>query len=451
MARPDDELLATISVHAASLLRIARTHSLCADDAQDAYQRTLELFLRRFDEVRPGTAGEWLRTVCKHEAIRLRDARQRLVATDPAVWDARTDAEAGDGAERAVAMERVAHAAEALQGCKADESTAILLKAGGASYADIEARTGWSYTKVNRALTEGRRRFLRAFADIESGAACASYAPVLSLVADGEATPEDYVALRPHLRHCAGCRASLRGLYEAQPALGALVPAGLLAAPVLASPGAADAPARLLTRVYEAAVTGAGDRLLRAQALVEAVTTSKAAAVAATAAVAAGGVATVGGAGPPLPPGNPAIARAVGPAGAAARERAASPLPAGSAAAAATPKRRAAVGARSAGDGRGRTAAARAVDDERGRTTAARAAAATEGRRAATRRPATAATRTGVAGRGGSAARPAPTPAPARTPVPAPDAAPASSGPVTAAAPTATTATSGGGDFGFEG
>jgi len=56
MARPDDQLLATISAHAVSLLRIARQHSLCADDAQDAYQRALEIYLERLDRVDPATA-----------------------------------------------------------------------------------------------------------------------------------------------------------------------------------------------------------------------------------------------------------------------------------------------------------------------------------------------------------------------------------------------------------
>src|SRR6266516_879161 len=36
-------VLATIASHAASLLGTARRYSLCADDAQDAYQRALEI------------------------------------------------------------------------------------------------------------------------------------------------------------------------------------------------------------------------------------------------------------------------------------------------------------------------------------------------------------------------------------------------------------------------
>ena len=45
---------------------------------------------------------------------------------------------------------------------------AQLLDQGRLSYVEIAERFGWTYTKVNRALTEGRRRFLRVYAAIES-------------------------------------------------------------------------------------------------------------------------------------------------------------------------------------------------------------------------------------------------------------------------------------------
>ena len=71
------------------------------------------------------------------------------------------------GAERSVedklaAEERVRRSAEALRALKPDEAKALMLKAHGLSYEEIGARCGWSYTKVNRSITEGRRRFLSA-------------------------------------------------------------------------------------------------------------------------------------------------------------------------------------------------------------------------------------------------------------------------------------------------
>jgi hypothetical protein len=63
----DDEaeqlVLRTVATHAESLLRTAQRHSLCADDAQDAYQRGLEIFMRRARTLDPKYVGRWLHVV----------------------------------------------------------------------------------------------------------------------------------------------------------------------------------------------------------------------------------------------------------------------------------------------------------------------------------------------------------------------------------------------------
>jgi DNA-directed RNA polymerase specialized sigma24 family protein len=61
--RSHDFVQTTIEENAGALLRLARRVSLCADDAEDAYQRAVEIFLRRVDSVEPETAASWLRTV----------------------------------------------------------------------------------------------------------------------------------------------------------------------------------------------------------------------------------------------------------------------------------------------------------------------------------------------------------------------------------------------------
>jgi hypothetical protein len=136
-----------------------------------------------------------------------------VLTAHPVEWDERPSVEARDMEERAVSLERVAQAAEALQACRPEEAQAMLLRAGGSSYAEISEACGWSYSKVNRSLATGRARFLARYARIESGEACAGYAPVLSAIVDGGATPDDYLIVRPHLRHCASCRATLKGLF----------------------------------------------------------------------------------------------------------------------------------------------------------------------------------------------------------------------------------------------
>ena len=58
--------------HGRTLLRTANHFSLCHDDALDAYQRALEIFLRSADRVLPETELAWLKVVVKHEAMAIR-------------------------------------------------------------------------------------------------------------------------------------------------------------------------------------------------------------------------------------------------------------------------------------------------------------------------------------------------------------------------------------------
>ena len=66
---------------------------------------------------------------------------------------------------------------------------------------------------MNRSLTEGRKRFLAVFAEIEAGEACERVAPALAALAGGNAEAATLLELRPHLRHCAACRAKVRRLH----------------------------------------------------------------------------------------------------------------------------------------------------------------------------------------------------------------------------------------------
>jgi hypothetical protein len=105
--------------------------------------------------------------------------------------------------------------------------------------------------------------------------------------------------IRPHLRNCTACRATVRELYATTAPLAALFPVGLV-------PAAADhgheRTAGLLVRLYEAIAGGVHERAasaaLKLQAATEAASTGKLAAIAASAAaIAGGGAAVVNGAG----------------------------------------------------------------------------------------------------------------------------------------------------------
>ncbi|MEJ7825312.1 MAG: zf-HC2 domain-containing protein, partial [Solirubrobacteraceae bacterium] len=159
----------------------------------------------------------------------------------------------------------------------------------GHSYNEIAAITGWSYTKVNRCLTEGRRGFLERYRGIESGAECDRWQPLLSAIVDGEATSEQLRDLRPHLRNCPGCRATLKSLRDSSLPIQALLPVPLVAGDAATT----DHLPHLLMRLYESVAGGLHERAVhsfaKTQALVEASVAGKVAAVAASAAAVAGG------------------------------------------------------------------------------------------------------------------------------------------------------------------
>lgn len=258
----------TLAVHAATLQRIALRHSLCADDAADAVQRGLELFLRHADRLDPERAHRWLFTVVKREAMAVRAERQRILPREPYDFDAvdrRTDPSLED---RVVAADGAARAAQALGQLKPAEAQALLLQAAGRSYDDIGRELGWTRTKVNRSLAEGRARMRGRMAGIEAGQECERLAPLLAELAAGRAEAADLAVARRHLRACPACRAEVRALHDARPRV-----------PVLA-------PAALLLAVLQERALGA---VTRGQAMAEALTTGKAAAVAASAAAIAGG------------------------------------------------------------------------------------------------------------------------------------------------------------------
>jgi RNA polymerase sigma factor (sigma-70 family) len=311
-------VLELASGHASSMLAVARRYSLCADDAHDACQRALEILLRRADSLDPEGAPAWLRTVVKHEALAIRAARRRIVGPAEVDLDGTEARELEPAHERAVDGERMGRWAEALARLKPQEVRALVLKARGYSYNEICEITGWTYTKVNRCLTEGRRAFLDRYADIEAGRECARWAPALSALADGEASAEDVAALRPHLRHCPSCRASLREFRVAPGAVAAVAGPAALAVPAVApeSPdgdGDSEGPG-LVARAWDAVAGGLHERVLlsahKLHASVEVASAGKVAAVAASAtALAGGGAAALHREAAPSAPARAAVAR----------------------------------------------------------------------------------------------------------------------------------------------
>ena len=221
-----------IAQHGNSLRRTARRYSLNTEDAEDAYQRSLEILLTKAPDIPMNELVRWTHTVIKHEALAVRRNRERMLggvpqsAEDPGRedWVALIPATTDGPDVQAEHGERIARSREALQTLKPAELRALTLLAEGYSYAEIGEITGFSRTKVNRCLAEGRESFRKLFARSEDGSRCAEMRPLISAFCDGEVGAGDIDAVREHLRACAGCRATMRS-YRATPgAAAALAP-----------------------------------------------------------------------------------------------------------------------------------------------------------------------------------------------------------------------------------
>jgi RNA polymerase sigma factor (sigma-70 family) len=226
----------TYARHEDVLRRTARRYSICADDADDALQRALEILLVKAPTNDPRELIRWTQTVVKHEALAIRRDRERILSGPAAAtpepgredWVALLPSKADGPPERAERQEAIARSREALQALKPQELRALSLLAEGYSYKEIGAITGYSHTKINRSLAEGRERFRKLISRSEDGSRCEELRPLLSAFCDGEANPEEAATLREHLRACAGCRATLRAYRAAPGAAAALLPAAPL-------------------------------------------------------------------------------------------------------------------------------------------------------------------------------------------------------------------------------
>jgi RNA polymerase sigma factor (sigma-70 family) len=242
-----------IAEHEPSLKRTARRYSLDAEDVEDAYQRALEIVLVKAPTTDARELIRWTHTVIKHEALAVRQARERLLGSsgrdDTAAADpiALIPAAGESPDEQVERREEIARSREALRALKPAELRALSLLAAGHSYAEIGELTGFSQTKVNRVLAEGRDRFRGLLSSSEDGSRCRELRPLLSAFCDGEAGPRDSATVREHLRACGRCRATMRSYRSAPRIAIALAPA--------------MPPSRSLLERAQEFVTGLGSKL----------------------------------------------------------------------------------------------------------------------------------------------------------------------------------------------
>lgn len=154
----------------AQLLRIAERNSLNPDDAEEALQEALIAFIRAYDPDGEAHPVAWLTLVLKRECwARTRGERlDRRLGQEADLSNGELGSalelipDPGRGPhESALLDEHVAEVRDRLSRLKPQERRALSLLALGYSYEEIGEITGWSYTKINRCIAEGRSRLRR--------------------------------------------------------------------------------------------------------------------------------------------------------------------------------------------------------------------------------------------------------------------------------------------------
>jgi RNA polymerase sigma factor (sigma-70 family) len=150
--------------HEHRLRRQAHRHAELPDDVDDALQSAYLRFVERYNGL--GQPLAWLYTTVKREAwgMRRRGSRRKecsfnlLADQDHGELDLAEalPADQPGPAERVEREELFAEQMRTLSTLKRDERRALGLLALGLSYMEICEATGWTYTKVNRCLSEGR-------------------------------------------------------------------------------------------------------------------------------------------------------------------------------------------------------------------------------------------------------------------------------------------------------
>ena len=242
----------------AAFKRTARRYSLCAADAEDAYQRSLEILLTKAPTDDRDELRAWLHTVIKHEALALRRQRERRCCrrrTTPPELAPSTRAGAGRGGERARARAPHGRGARHL---KPSEMQCLLLKALGYSYDEIAAAHRLQLDQGEPLADRGPAPLPRALRrDRRPAPRADDFEPLLSAACDGEATGERRRGCCGRI--CAACqlpRGAARATASAPARLAELLPPAVLL-PLLdrgraggrasmtgSSSGAASAPAR---------------------------------------------------------------------------------------------------------------------------------------------------------------------------------------------------------------
>ena len=158
-----DQLLRAERRH---LMHQARFHSRRIEDAEDALSDACVQFLRFYDGPAGIQALRWMLLVTKRCAWAIRrkavtrESRHHISVPDreDELAEAMVPDDRYGTAELIERVEETARVLSLIEQLKPDERTALILFGLGCSYKEICELRGWSNTKVNRCISEGRAR-----------------------------------------------------------------------------------------------------------------------------------------------------------------------------------------------------------------------------------------------------------------------------------------------------
>lgn len=139
------------------MLAIARRNTRHSQEAEDCLQDAAEQALRELPADHPNPAA-WFSITLKRRCWAVATRGNREVPASEGSEHA-PGIEWMAGTDHAASPEQAAEHAEQfglLAALKADQRRALKLFAAGYSYRQICDLTGWTYTKANRSITEGR-------------------------------------------------------------------------------------------------------------------------------------------------------------------------------------------------------------------------------------------------------------------------------------------------------
>lgn len=221
---------------APGLIRFAARYTHSLHDAEDAYQRSMEIALRSAPVTEPRRFMAWLHTVLRHEALAVARARRREApGLEADVAETHAEQVADETRVDAVAewRERYRFIQDGLAGLTDAQRICLILQSAGASYARIGELTGFSLRKVERSVLEGRTSLQAWEVRLASGDVCERLLPEIDRVVSGTASAHQRRAVTRHLRHCGPCRAVLRNRRESNEWLAALAPVAILGSEML--------------------------------------------------------------------------------------------------------------------------------------------------------------------------------------------------------------------------